>query len=365
MQQIYKNCDMSRHQFVIAAYKEAQMRFPKLNEFPNLIFIPDRGGKIKRILFFFSLLKNADHIIWHSLFFTTRKYLYFLYFFKSLQKKSTWIEWGADLYSWEINNPNRKQKILNKIGKTVRERFQNIGLIFPIDEIVYRQKYGESHKFYYTPMPNPMKEPTGLLDFIDQNRPQNQTSGRKYLIQVAHNSFFFNNHIKLLNYLEHFKNEDMHLLLPLTYGVSGINGMFGGKQYLNAVKSYAKRRFKEKACLMTRNVPFEQYVRLLWQVDCAVFDFERPCALGNIRILLYMGKKVYLPAGTPFYNFFIEHGIKVYDTNRIPDMTFEEFIAPPEDSNLEWIRDYMNNDSCIKHWQEMFDAIAEDDKESI
>ena len=124
---------------------------------------------------------------------------------------------------------------------------------------------------------------------------------------------------------------------------------------------YAKKMFGEKASVMTKNIPFDEYVKLLWKVDIAVFDFDRPCGLGNMRILLYMGKKVFIPGDNDFYKFLTEKGIQVFDTNKIPEMTYEEFIAPPDNTNLEWIRDYMNNDSCIHRWMEMFDKLAEND----
>lgn len=356
--QIYKHCDMSKHQVLVSAYEEARNRFPKMKEWDGLMFIPHKGGKLKRILFFYRTLRDAEHIIWHSLFFTTKKYLLFLYFFKSFLKKSTWIEWGADLYLWEHQNPSFKQKILNHIGRKIREGFPNVGLIFPTDEVVYREQFGGEHRFFYTPMCNPMKEANGLAEFIDANKPEiDPNEERTTLVQVAHNSFFFNHHVKLLNYLEHFKNENVKFILPLAYGVAGINGSFGGRSYLNAVKKYAVDMFGKKACIQTKGLPFEDYVKLLWKTDVAVFDFDRPCGLGNLRILLYMGKKVYLPAGNPFFDFFISHGVKVYDTNKIPEMTFEEFIAPPEDTDLTWIRDYSNNEHNIRKWLKMFDEL--------
>ncbi len=360
MSQIHKNCDMTKHKFIVTAYTECRNRYPKLYEFEDVMFVPHEGTRLQRILFFYRLLKSAKHIVWHSLYFTTKKYLYFLYFFKSIQKKSTWIEWGADLYLWEYENPTFKQKILNYIGRKVREGFPNIGVTFPVNESIYRKQFGGEHRFFYTPMPNPMSEATGLLDFIDEQKPEISEKKRP-MVQVAHNSFFFNNHIKLLNMLEQYKEDDIQLLIPLTYGFAGINGSFGGKAYLKAVDEYAKKMFGEKASVMTKNIPFDEYVKLLWKVDIAVFDFDRPCGLGNMRILLYMGKKVFIPGDNDFYKFLTEKGIQVFDTNKIPEMTYEEFIAPPDNTNLEWIRDYMNNDSCIHRWMEMFDKLAEND----
>ncbi len=439
MNQLHKHCDLERHKFLISAYDECRNRFPKLKEFDDLMFIPCKGGRLKRIIYFYKMLNSAEHIIWHSLFFTTRKYLLFLYFFKKFQKKSTWIEWGADLYEWEYENPNFKQKIWNHIGRQVRVGFENVGLIFPTDKEIFIEQFGDKPNFFYTPMCNPYAEATGLMDYIDACNPANEqvqhdtaatvensnpvapsekdeqenndllydkaeeqlddeqtpsekaepevspandgggydslvetndvaeikenlTGSKKqspFYVQVAHNSFFFNNHIKILNNLEPYKDENIKLFIPLAYGFAGINGRFGGKAYPAAVEKYAKEMYGNKVYVMTKGIPFDEYVRLLWTVDAAVFDFDRPCGLGNIRIMLYMGKKIFLPAENAFYKFLTEQGIKVYDANKIPEMTYEEFSAPVEGTDLTWIKDYMNNDSCIKRWLDMFDKISE------
>jgi len=188
------------------------------------------------------------------------------------------------------------------------------------------------------------------------------SSTKPVRIQVAHNSFSFNNHVKLLNYLEHFKDRDIELIVPMTYGVSGINGSFGGREYINVVSAYAKKLFGNKVTIMTENMPFEEYVKFLWTVDIAVFDFDRPCGLGNIRILLYMGKKIFLPSGNKFYDFLNEKGIKVYDTKSIKDLSYNDFITPPVDNDLSWIKSYLNNDDAIAHWKKMFEELENERK---
>lgn len=360
MRQLHKYCNLDEHKYLIAAYDECKERFPKLNEFPDLIFVPHDCSRFKRIVFFVKLLMSAENIIWHSLFFTTKKYLYFLYVFRHFLKKSTWIEWGADLYNWEYENPNRKQKILNHIGRKVRKGFANVGCIFPSDREEYIKQYGNKARTFYTPMCNPLYEADGLMKFIDSQKVD--VSNEEVQVQVAHNSFSFNNHVKLLNYLEKYRDEKIHLFLPIAYGKAGINGRFGGNIYLNAIEKYADEMWGDKIDILTQGIPFEKYISMLWKIDIAVFDFDRPCGLGTIRILLYMGKKIFIPSGNPFYDFFIKNGIKVYDTNQIPNMSFEEFCEPVTETDLSWIKGYLNNETNTKFWLEMFEEISFDRK---
>ena len=87
MQQIHATQDMREHRFLITAYESCKQRFPKLEQFPDNLYIPEHCGfpkRLRRIAFFLRHLRDADVIVWHSLFFTTRKYIWFLFAFPSL-----------------------------------------------------------------------------------------------------------------------------------------------------------------------------------------------------------------------------------------------------------------------------------------
>lgn len=399
MSQMHLNCDMDKHKFFVLATDNCRNRFPKLYEFPDLMFMPKNKSRLGKIKYFYDLLNRSEHIIFHSLYFTSYKFTLFLFVFRKFLKKAVWVEWGADLYSWKFPETSLKNRLKNKIGHTLRNNMGSVAFTFPINEKIYYEQFSNRPKTFYTPMPNPMPEPTGLMDKIDSLNPEflklkkeklkrklkrkypkrrilqsvadkevsvNETNtvsdtqepaARKVRIQIAHNSFSFNHHVKLLNFLSRFKEENIDIKMPMSYGVFGINGAFGGKDYIDCVGNYGKEVFGDKLDVMTVNIPFEEYVQYLWTVDIAVFDFNRPCGLGNIRILLYMGKKIFLPAENEFYKFLTSKGVKIYDTNQIPNMTYEEFIAPPENNDLTWIKDYLNNASAIQHWQTMFDEL--------
>ncbi len=356
MSQIHKTQNMDEHRFFIGAYENCRERFPKLYEFDDNIFMPDKcpkPGRLYRLWFFYKTLKNADVLIWHSLYFVTQKYLWFLYLFRHFQKKSVWIEWGADLYLWQYPPTSFKNKVRNHINKKVREGFRFVGTTFPVDSIEYERQFGNRAKCFYTPMPNPYKGASELIDSILATRPEKKKWDRT-TVQIAHNAFTFNNHFSLIGMVERFKDENIHLLIPLSYGVYGINGQYGSKEYIKAVKKFANAKFPNKVSIMNKNLPFDRYLDLLWNIDIVIFDFDRPCGLGTLRILLLMEKKIFLPSGSPYYDFLISKGLPICDTNKIPDMTYEEFIEPVVYNDLSWVKEYMNNDAVIENWNKMF-----------
>lgn len=361
LSQLYSHCDPEEHRFLIAAYASAKTRFPKLEEFPALLFIPEESGRLGRIRFFQKQLDEADVVIWHSLYFTTQKYLYFLYVNRKYLKKSVWIEWGADLYLWQYDAGSLKGRIKNHINGAVRRAMPRVGCCFPVDEIEVHRQFGEGVQCFYTPLANPKKEATGLIEQIEASRPEGEPDpDRRIQVQIAHNSFQFNNHVRIIERLRHFKDENVRFILPLSYGIYGINGQYGGVKYRDAVIKYAREALgKNKVAVIKKNIPFDSYIRFLWNIDVVVFDFDRPCGLGTLRILLLMGKKIFLPAGTPYYDFLVSKGLPIFDTNAIRRMSWEEFTAPPVYTTKEWVYSYMNNDDVIQHWLEMFETLKQ------
>lgn len=359
MSQIHKTQNMDEHRFLITSYESSRDRFPKLQEFEDNFFVPENcpwPRRLRRLWYFYRTLSRAEVLIWHSLYFTTQKYVWFLFFFQKLLKKSVWVEWGADLYLWEFPDVSLKNKLKNYINRRIRQEFRFIGVTFPVDSLEYERQFGNAVRCFYTPMPNPYHGASEQIDIILATRPAKK-KWERVTVQVAHNAFTFNNHFYLLNVLKKFKDENMHLVVPLSYGMYGINGQFGSKNYCNAVKKFAKSIFPDKVSVLCKGIPFDRYLELLWNIDIAVFDFDRPCGLGTLRILVLMEKKIFLPAGSPYFDFLVSRGLPICDTNKIAEMSYEEFIAPVTYADQDWVYDYMNNDCVMKNWNDMFEEL--------
>lgn len=366
MTQLYSHVDLEEHRFLIAAYESCKSRFPKLEEFPGLLFIPEETSRANRVLFFRKQLTDADVIIWHSLFFTTQKYVWFLFLFQDLLKKSVWIEWGADLYLWQYSKATFRGVVKNYINGKIRAGMPYVGCCFPVDEIEVHKQFGDGVKCFYTPLANPKKEPTALIEEIESSRPETVSKKPFVTVQIAHNSSQFNNHIRIIEKLKKFKEENLRFIVPLSYGVYGINGQYGGKAYRDAVVAYAKKELgRERVSFIKKTIPFDSYLNFLWNIDIVVFDFDRPCGLGTLRILLLMEKKIFLPSGTPYYDFLISKGLPIYDTKKISQMSYEEFIEPPKYTTKEWVYTYMNNDCIIQNWLDMFDELKRRKEEGV
>ena len=300
---------------------------------------------------------QSDYIVLHNLFFLTNAEKILLLLKPKLLRRIVWIEWGADLYSWRIPRSNKgtvKRLILNTINKVLRYKFNNIICIFPPDMEYYKKTFPGSHaKLHYAPYfgyPLDMC----LSDYTDFSRlAYDIENGNTIYIQIGHNAMKTLNHERVLTMLSKFSEENIRILLPLSYGAE--------KDYIDYISRIASKLFPGKVTILNDFIPETQYFELLDRVDIAIFDTERQCALGNIHMLNFKNKKIFLSEHGTMYNFFIDEGVPVQKCEDIPSMTYEEFSKPLVISNndkfsnyLYWISDIT---PCKMLWETIFEEL--------
>ncbi|MGN0553012.1 MAG: TDP-N-acetylfucosamine:lipid II N-acetylfucosaminyltransferase [Oscillospiraceae bacterium] len=353
--QMYEYLDMKDHVFLVADFKSNLKNFPKFEEFENFEYM-DAPSRLLRIKKLYDHCKKADHIILNSLIYKSKKYLLFFYIFRKFLKKATWIEWGADLYDYKIEDKKPKSRFINHINKVIRRSVQNVGLTFEGDEFKYREEFPEAKpNFFFTPLPFG----DNRVDLMEEAMAKAARKPEESLhVQVCHNSLQVNNHYWILMALSKFIGEDMNITLPLSYGTFGIGGQYGGVAYLNAVKAFARNMFPKRTNIIEKNMPIENYIEYLATVDIAVMGCERPIALANIYYLLYMGKKVFLPENSAHYKIFKEMGYNVFPLEDIDKMSWEEFSYLPDVTTPERLKDKFTVGKEILYWQKLFDAVT-------
>lgn len=332
---------------------------PKMGEFKNILY--PSGGFLRNFIRELIMYYQAEHLILHGLFIGTKKMLpvlvLLLLFPKRTSRKLAWIEHGGDLYNWEYPHHNWKKPFINWMNRKIRTSASVLGVCHPMDEHVIRETFDTDAPCFYTQM-RTIADPFALWE---QTRPVNECEQgqRAYRIQVGHNAFQLGNHIRILDMLEKFKEENIRITMPMNYGMTGVFGdVYGGFHYRTAVARVAKLIFGDKAHQIVKRMNQGNYFRYLWNVDIVVFGLYRQAGLGNLHPLLYMNKKIFLPGSSVMYRWLKEQGLEIYDTDSIPNMTFEEFVAPPSGKNREWIINFLTENS-YGLWDGFFDALNE------
>lgn len=289
----------------------------------------------------------ADVIIWHGLLFGVKRVL-ILTLFKKYRKKSVWIMRGLDLYNWKSNSAKIKYKVFNAVNFLTRKMIPYAGAIFPTDKGVYQRAFGKKGKVFDTPYPF-SEHAFDMMDNFDSSvaRP----NGVKYL-QVAHNAYTFNDHLRILDSIKHFSGENIRVVVPLSYGNDWYNKE---EDYYKTVKKKAEEYFGKKAYCLKRLMPPTEYDAVVSNMDICLYGSKRQNALGNILRSLYQGNKVFLPQDNPMYPLFRGEGIDIYPLEEVADMSFEEFAAPVNTTAArKWIRERFHPDNNYHYWDALF-----------
>jgi len=334
---INENFDPSEHLFLISDQESNPLQ--KVSKYENVVFLPN--ADTENIEELFKYMAVCNHIFFHSMGFSWRFQKRMLKD-KALMRKSTWVEWGADLFDWKTANKNKiKEIIVNGVLKSWRKNVGSVVCIFPADEKIYREQFGNKTKIFHAIYSLFYHED------MDRTRPTILKPDDNIHVLVGHSAVKNCHHFECLDSLGHFAKEKIVLHIPLTYG---------DMEYRDEVIEYAKKLFpEEKLDFIMDNVPLDEYVRFLWTVDIGVFKVYRQIALGNICKLLYMCKKVYLPKGSLMYDCFLDKNTEVFDFDTIKDLSFEEFSKPGSlDKPSDYMMGRMTKDRVISQWKDVF-----------
>lgn len=240
-------------------------------------------------------MKISKKIILHGLW--RDKVDVLLYFNQELLKKCYWNMWGGDFYF-----PETKSKIKHEIIKNMGYCVTSTRLDLEYIKKHYLAKGSWINSFFY---------PSNLYKEY-KIKPKNNTTIN---ILLGNSATETNNHFAVFNQLTKYKNENINVFVPLSYG---------DKDYAKLVIARGKEIFADKFIALTEFMPFDKYMEFLSEIDIAIFAQERQQAFGNIIALLSMGKKVYLNPLSPLNEQFEEININLFNIKNFSLYPIEE-----------------------------------------
>jgi hypothetical protein len=333
---------LDSHHFMIIGKDNTYHYF---NNDIKLIQYDGYKGNIRRIIRLFS---RYDKIIYHGLSIPSLVKLLFL-FTPAIMNKIGWVSWGYDSYQWKIKNRDLKSEIDNIINYVFRKRIKFFVGIFPPDIDFYKKEFKSNARTFYAPYPGDLYNPIFRKNFNDAGL-NKKTDGKSCVnIQIGHSSTQILNHIDVLDQLFKYKDKDIKIYIPLSYG---------NVKYGDEVEQYAKKLFGDKVFAIRKFMNLHEYMNFLEKIDISIFNTTRQIGLGNIHPLLYMGKKIFIPYDSVMYNFFRSQGIDITDYKQIMNMEFCDFIKPVDMQHAKnYIGKYINNsDLRVAQWNEVFNA---------
>jgi len=281
-------------------------------------------------------LKSANKIIIHGMW--SIKLNIFFFFNRQLLYKAYWVIWGGDLYFYRDRTNSIKDLSKEFFRKFVIKRLAGI--------IAYNKKeydlaiswYKSKAKFYPSFFyPSNLYEKVQIIEKEDSN----------LNIQIGNSADSSNNHIEILKMLEKYKNENIKIFVPLSYG---------DMQYADKIIDVGIEIFGNKFIPIKEYMNFNDYISLLGTIDIAIFNHDRQQAMGNITTLLGLGKKVYMRSSTTSYTYFNDLNISVYDIKNFKLKKIEDDI---KNNNIRNVKEYFSINTLIMQWKKIFERKEE------
>jgi len=334
---INKNFSNEMHEFIIYG-ESGNLKIEKLTE-NNIIFIKKETElkKYKRYL------DNSEKIIIHGVFGIESKIFFLNY---KYLKKMYLVFWGGDIYDFrnKIKYSNIKN-ILKRLLKKYIIANSNANINLVEEDYTVLCRYCKPAKKHFTANYIEDEENWMLMGKIRNiKKIQNPC-----MILVGNSATQENQHMEILNKLAIYKNENIQLICPLSYG---------NKSYAEKVIENGKKIFGNKFMALTEYLHFTEYLELLNKCCVGIFNNNRQQGMGNITILGYFGAKIYIRQDTSMWHEFI-HNAKCcfFNIENIGKVNFKEFISISDEdikTNYNNISKWCSEERSVKLWKNIF-----------
>lgn len=242
---------------------------------------------------------NIKKIICHSLF-DNELIEYFYNNKKLLSAKTYWMIWGGDLYN----------SVIDKKNDFVRQNFKGYISDTNGDCDVVKKKYNISNAEFYEAG---YTFPITLEMFNNDN---------KYIkiddcIKIQINNSCDKSTLEMLGILSKFKDETIKIKTILSYGQL---------EYKNEIIKKGTEIYGEKFEYLDKILSPNEYAKYISNNNILILNQDRQQGLGNSFAALHFGTKLYIKSDITTFKHFIQNNCKIFDTNKIKNMNFEEFI---------------------------------------
>ncbi len=300
----------------------------------------------KKVKFFnehFRLMKSINNtgykdILFHQL--ISPKIILYLFQNRRMLKKASWVIWGGDLYNIIVSKVRLKHKLFDFIIKknVIKHLKRVIG--FKSDFKLVKEKYNTNAEF----MPSLYPVPSVIYDIENLS---DQDSNTKRIL-VGHSANVANNHEEIFQKLLPFKDKNIEIICPLSYGdtdniekIEKIGYSLFGNKFVPLKEFYEPQKFSD----------------LLRNVDIAIFAVQRQAAVGILATLISAGKKIYFKKNVVPFSFYNENDIVLFDTDEIETMPFSNFISMKRElkiKNITNINQLYSDKNLIEIWRRIF-----------
>lgn len=184
------------------------------------------------------------------------------------------------------------------------------------------------YQYYNYPPPYSFKE-------IDQNinavESPFEISASDLNVWLGNSGYPANNHLDYIAQMAHMDIDQLKVWAPLNYG---------NADYIQHIIDTGHKHLHSKFKAITEYMSFDSFMRVIYAMDISIMPHKRAQAFGNIQLLLYFGKKIYMDENT-LYRFLLERGYHIYS---VEDITAESLRTPMTEEEIAHNRELIDKE---------------------
>lgn len=271
-----------------------------------------------------------------------------------------WMVWGADLYNLPCIHAQLYEKLTWE--KYIRRSFS-------MNDLLYRMKVRVIHEPYraraYAMVTDVLTWMQSEFDFARQHIPA---------LKADHRFFFYENSLPYQALNDILQQESVprrnrpvyilgnsatpelnHLDAVALMEEAGVNAdlcvpvSYGDMRYARFLKRNLAHHRGGDIRFINQHMPFGEYVQFLNQCDGLIMNNIRPQGYGNIFMMMYLGKKVFLNPRNP----------STADLDRA-GLRWEPVAHAGNTSTIEWeanrsaVTAFLSHERCLRVYNELF-----------
>lgn len=298
---------------------------------------------------FFLKMGATDVVVLHSA--LTRYIWFLLLLFPSLWPRIVWMPWGADVAGpyrrWQKLRPYQLLSQLWFVSfRVVVRRLGAVGAILPQEREFISEIVGATPHFCDIKYSRPYRSE---IPFYRAG-----VQGSTVRILLGNSASASNRHLEALDLLARFATEPIEIVCPLGYS--------GEESYRERVVERGTALFGSKFVPLRELLPRSEYWRFCDTIDVHVQNAACQSGLANVGYMMYSGRKVFLSASSPSYEYLTHAGAFVFAAEQLAHMPFEAIRTPlapaQQEKNRQVWREWKDAEANVQRWNELLNRLS-------
>ena len=285
--------------------------------------------------------RSADKIVFTGVF-SMEHVLAYLNLMPDIISKTYFHFWGGDYCQYAKKGKGLKSSILRGLRNRCFSKCGGLIFLTEGEEKVFKQLTGVKNRVFVAPMPI---SPNKMIDYSKYPSKYNDNVIR---IVLGNSATETNCHEEALKLLKKYLHGEFLIICPLSYG----NHVEYREHIINLGKELFGIRFEAVTDYMER----AEYVQMLANCDVGFFYNNRQQALGNINILLNLGKTVYIRKDTSMWEYYEKEGYHLKSTDEFEENGLELLEPSYLEENRTRKTSQMKFEKAVSSWREVLEC---------